>query len=297
MSCQIMRPEPLMALANAVAARLNYGFDYWGFGASQALHQAFSDCRAAMDTYYAVPVYKKLYALNIKAYEGRYKEKESDELPVDVPANMDKYILHEIDGSGKRKVTAPWHYRLAQLLDFWLYQTSEDMTKNDPLRLAVQEFRDGLYRFIVQHTPEYAKLPWSGWSSTPSTAPHPIDSACALSATITAVANHAVKYGCEHTTSGNMILCYDAFKDLITEDDYKRFYGLICDELRSREEVLDLIANIGLGALDLDFALAFCPSYEWAPGDESTFGCSREEWEKTPIKPVAQLTSPRIWAK
>lgn len=294
MSCLIMRPEPLMVLANAVAARLNYGFDYWGFGTTPALHQAFSDCRGALNTYYAAPIYKKLYALNVRAYEGRYREASSEELQVEAPANMDKYTVHEVGRPDKRKITAPWHYRLAQMLDFWLYQTNEDITRDDPLRLAMLELRDGLYRFIVQHTPEYDELPWGGWATT--TAPQPISGVKAVGEAITRVANHAVKYGCEHTSSGNMILTYDAFKDLIAEDDYKHFFGLICDELRSREEVLDLIAHSDIGALNLDFALAFCPNYEWMPGDESTFGCSREEWEKTPHKPVAQPTSPRIWA-
>ena len=32
MSCMVMSPEPLAALANAVEARLNCDYSYWGFG-------------------------------------------------------------------------------------------------------------------------------------------------------------------------------------------------------------------------------------------------------------------------
>jgi hypothetical protein len=54
----------------------------------------------------------------------------------------------------------PWHYQLAKLLDCWLYQTAEDATYKDPLRLAMKEFRDNLYSFIVGNSPDYTAAPW-----------------------------------------------------------------------------------------------------------------------------------------
>lgn len=52
------------------------------------------------------------------------------------------------------------HYQLAKLLDFWLYQTAEDATRSDPLRLAMAEFRDNLYSFIVMNSPQYVETRW-----------------------------------------------------------------------------------------------------------------------------------------
>ncbi len=112
-----------------------------------------------------------------------------------------------------------------------------------------------------------------------------------LSDTITAVANRAVKYGAENTSSGNYIMGYDVFADLITEDDFRRYFDLIAAELEKREELLDLVVDHGAYELDCNFGLAYCPNYEWCEGDESTFGCSYEEWENTPALPVSQPLS------
>lgn len=38
MSCMVMNPEPLAALANAVETRLNCDYSYWGFEAPDSLY-------------------------------------------------------------------------------------------------------------------------------------------------------------------------------------------------------------------------------------------------------------------
>ncbi len=130
-----------------------------------------------------------------------------------------------------------------------------------------------------------------------STSPTEIESLEALSDTITAIANRAVKHGTENTSSGNYIMGYDVFADLITEDDFRRYFDLIAVELEKREEVLDLVVDHGAYELDCNFGLAYCPNYEWCEGDESTFGCSYEEWEQTPARPVSQPLSMRRMAE
>ena len=47
MSCMVMSPEPLAALANAVEARLNCDYNYWGFGAPDSLYRELNDCKTS----------------------------------------------------------------------------------------------------------------------------------------------------------------------------------------------------------------------------------------------------------
>lgn len=160
MSCLIMNPEPLAAIANAVETRLNCSFDFWGFEAPESLYRELADCKMSC-TYFAEPIYRRLYALNVRAYNGRYSshEEPADEEAPDVEISC--YVVHR--GPEYREhgfAVRPWHYQLSQLLDFWLYQTSEDATRSDPLRLAMEEFRDGLYSFIVHNSPEYYNGRW-----------------------------------------------------------------------------------------------------------------------------------------
>ena len=49
---------------------------------------------------------------------------------------------------------------------FWLYQTAEDATYADPLRLAMREFRDSLYAFIVTNSPQYVDVQWGALPHT-----------------------------------------------------------------------------------------------------------------------------------
>lgn len=160
MSCMIMGYEPLAALANAVETRLNVGYSYWGFEAPDSLYRELADCKRSC-TYFSEQIYKRLYALNVRAYNGRYAnhEEPADE---EAPAiDVNRYTVHH--GPEYREhgfAVRPWHYQLAKLLDCWLYQTAEDATYKDPLRLAMVEFRDNLYSFIVTNRPEYVTSSW-----------------------------------------------------------------------------------------------------------------------------------------
>ena len=160
MSCFIMNPEPLAALANAIEARLNCDYAYWGFDAPDALYRELDGCRSAF-YYSAKEIYRRLYAVNVRAYNGRYaahEEPEDEEAP---DIDTSKYIIHH--GPKYREhgfAVQPWHYQLAKLLDCWLYQTLEDATRNDPLRLAVRDFQDILRSFIVGNSQEYTAAQW-----------------------------------------------------------------------------------------------------------------------------------------
>lgn len=165
MSCFVMNAEPLAALANAIETRLNIGYDFWGFDAPDSLYRELMDCKTSC-TYYAEPIYRKLYALNVRAYNGRYP---SHEEPTDEEAptiNVNAYtITRRPEYRAHTFAVQPWHYQLAKLLDCYLYQTAEDATYKDPLRLAIKEFRDGLCEFIMTHNPQYITLPWGAMAA------------------------------------------------------------------------------------------------------------------------------------
>lgn len=160
MSCLIMKPEALAALANAVETRLNCGYDFWGFDAPNSLYDELRDCKS-IHLYHSEGIYRRLYALNVQAYNGRYKDHEEpagEEAPV---IDVNQYTIHHGPAYREHGFAArPWHYHLAKLLDLWLYQTAEGWTCKDPLRLAIGEFRDSLYYFIVRNSPEYITGRW-----------------------------------------------------------------------------------------------------------------------------------------
>jgi len=154
-----MKLESLAALANAVECRLNCNYDFWGFEAPGNLYRELKDCQSA-HLYSAEDIFRKLYILNVRAYNGRYEghQKPIEEIPT---IDVSNYIVHHSPEFREHGFAVrPWHYQLAKLLDFWLYQTAEDATRNDPLRLAMAEFRDRLYYFIVQNSLEYFVLQW-----------------------------------------------------------------------------------------------------------------------------------------
>lgn len=93
MSCMVMKSEPLAALANAVETRLNCGYDFWGFEAPDSLYRELRDCKP-LHLYYSTPIYRKLYALNVRAYNGRYEghEEPGDEEAPDIDVN--EYTVH-----------------------------------------------------------------------------------------------------------------------------------------------------------------------------------------------------------
>ena len=167
MSCIVMKYESLAALANAVEARLNCDYNFWGFDAPDSLYRAFEDCRTVR-LYSAEDIYNRLYMLNAKAYNERYKNHEEAAVEKAPIIDGSRYIIHHRPEYWEHGFAVrPWHYYLAALLDCWLYQTLEGVVRNDPRRLAMRDFRDGLYGFIIRNSPPYTavrlgELPLSG---------------------------------------------------------------------------------------------------------------------------------------
>lgn len=154
MSC-MMNPEQLAAIANATETLLNCGYEYFGFSPTAKIYDAFSDCRTG-GSYDAEGIYRKLYAVNAAAYNNRYNGREmpvGDEAPTIDGAC---YKVHQRPEYAEHHYAVrPWHFRLAKLLDFWLYQTDEDTLSNDHTRAAMLDFQKLLFEFIVRCSDKY----------------------------------------------------------------------------------------------------------------------------------------------
>ena len=160
MSCLIMDAAPLAALANATEALLNCGYDYFGFDPPDSLLAAARDCRN-MTFYSAAALYRRMYVLNVAAYNGRYSTHEQpadDEAP---EIDVSKYVIHRPpEYADHHHAVRPWHYRLAKLLDFWLSQPRAVATRSDDFVVAMREFRNCLFQFMIQRSDEYDHYGW-----------------------------------------------------------------------------------------------------------------------------------------
>ena len=165
MSCFVMNPEPLAALANTIAMVLYGGYNACGFEAPKSLYDALRDCHEGYDRR-AIPgcekkIYERLYAVNVRAYNGRYGDHEEPEDETAPEIDVGKYIIHRPPKYRDHGFAVQnWHYYMAKLLDCWLYQVAEDATMNDPLRLALEEFQGVLCGFIVRRSQPYTNIQW-----------------------------------------------------------------------------------------------------------------------------------------
>ena len=161
MSCFVMNPEPLAAIANAVETRLNCDYNYWGFSAPDSLYRELADCKTSC-TYFAEEIYKKLYAVNVRAYNGRYM---SHEEPVDEEApaiDVDNYTVHR----------RPEYRRVCRLLSTIWAISSPLPTRINSSRARVMAVystpranSEGGTSLRARITARYS-LPWALWTVT-----------------------------------------------------------------------------------------------------------------------------------
>lgn len=75
MSVLVMSEEAHATLAEVIRTVLDEGYNFFGFEAPQSLYDALDDCEFEdiRGCYSSAKIYRKLYTLNIKAYDNRYK--------------------------------------------------------------------------------------------------------------------------------------------------------------------------------------------------------------------------------
>lgn len=163
MSCFVMNPGTISGIADSVATVVNLGFNYNGFDCPQSLRDAVQTFRTKpFNEVSARRVYKAMFALNVRAVCGRYRETADETAPdvIDAPPVYLHYAESvSIYGHCAWRIH-PGVYQLVKALDCYLYQTDEDGTKDDPLRKGLDDLRTTLCRFITVNAPEYIEAPW-----------------------------------------------------------------------------------------------------------------------------------------
>ena len=150
MSCFVMQDRALAAIAESICSVGSAGYNTFGMELPRSLREALDDCHPCGDLLPSL-VYKALYKLNLAAYSGRYRE-DAEEVAPDMP--KDCAIAFPC------RDPQPWHYQLAKLLDCFVYQCEEDVTRTAPLLLGVREFSADLSAWLVHSRQEYISAPW-----------------------------------------------------------------------------------------------------------------------------------------
>lgn len=151
MSCFVMQDRALATIAETVSAVCNMGFNYFGFDVPRSLADAVESCRDRYGYCKEEKLYTALYALNVRAYAGRYNRPEDLTAPAYSPAKL----IEPRECVDHHEKIKPWHYQLAKLLDCYLYQTAEDATTEDPMRKGLADLLRTLQAFIVRNSNEY----------------------------------------------------------------------------------------------------------------------------------------------
>ena len=161
MSCFVMTPDALRAMGEAISTIHNRGVEYCGFDCPHSLRDALAPCRGRYGEVSGKNVYESLFALNVRAVNGRYRE-EADVSAPDVPIFPELMHPGQFVRIGNYWAVSiqPWHYQLLKLLECWLYETDEDSTINHPLRKGVADLVHCIQGFIVHNAAGYIKAPW-----------------------------------------------------------------------------------------------------------------------------------------
>lgn len=161
MSCLMMTNQAHATLANTLEFILNGGFNRFGFEAPESLFKALDDCKDSAGFYNEEKIFRRLYDLNARAYNGRYKG-AAHIAPADFATDFPSVppLVQARQYENFHEKLLPWHYKLAKLVDCLIYQAEEDATRNDPLFLALIDFKRMYCSFLVTNSDEYNAAPW-----------------------------------------------------------------------------------------------------------------------------------------
>lgn len=160
MSCFIVRPSTVAAIADFTACLLNHGFNFFGFETNGELSLALMDCKRG-GWYSEQEIFKELARLNREAFKSRYANNldvlETLEPLPEYKENTTYKARKYQDG---RPVIEKWHYEMLKMLDCFLYQCSEDGTDKTHLYKGLVNLRNTMAMFIVRANADYDAFPW-----------------------------------------------------------------------------------------------------------------------------------------
>lgn len=157
MSCCVLSTTHIAILARGIEKIINApGLNDFK---SENLSKVFEDCRTEgwADE---EKIYKKLYELNLKAYESRYKEIGDNYIPK--PFNypdilpfpeVSKTTFHVYE-------VTPAHYQFLKLLRSYNYQINEYGLEENKVRKELEKVVQKIKNFIIDNSEEYNKAKW-----------------------------------------------------------------------------------------------------------------------------------------
>ena len=166
MSCLIQSPENTAAIADYIASLLNHDFSCNGMTCPESLQRELDRLNCfKRGCYERQAIYKALTDLNVSAYNGRYNENAT---PRPYKTNS-IYRLCEHDHGIKGEngfykyqhfIVAEWHYKILKMIQFFIYQCSEDNTDSTPLYKGMTDLEHELANFIVENSLPYVMQEW-----------------------------------------------------------------------------------------------------------------------------------------
>lgn len=156
MSCFIMEPRALAALARGMESVLNSGYNFAGFEAPATLSEALENCRDNYGFFEEKRIFTALYDLNMTAYAGRYKE-ETEPAP-EWPDNVPRLLTRPAYNGYWNPGADFWKYY--KLLDCLIYQTTEDATHKHALYTALCDFSRVFAAYLVRNSAAYDGAGW-----------------------------------------------------------------------------------------------------------------------------------------
>ena len=169
MSCFICAPKSIKSLAIAIAELNNLTdvYQLTGISLGKELYDLIRnrDCADQYGFAYENKIADMLYAENVKAYAGRYKDHVIDWTPPDFSAVKGENLV-SLDNKwvNGHNTISDWYFRLLKLAKMYHYQISEDATYNGEICKAIESLIDALKTAIVCNDPRYHRGDgWGEW--------------------------------------------------------------------------------------------------------------------------------------
>lgn len=160
MSCFIVDPKTVAAIANYIAAQINGGFNCTHL----AVDIPHEFIESVSDKYnFAKPefIFKKLYRLNWEAFNTRYEGRYPENLD-QCSADMRKFAEYDapLTGMFEHKIEAQ-HWQMLKSMECFLYQCAESAEiENSVEYKTVRNMKNALKDRIVHNMAEYEAAEW-----------------------------------------------------------------------------------------------------------------------------------------
>ena len=165
MSCNVMSEVKIFQLSNFIGFCFNSsfnGYNYLGFKVNTRYKYVFNDCKnTGCGPYSPALIANKLYKLNEVAYNSRYKDNEPA-AGLDVSdLDISDFTIHKPRKfSNGYDIAQAWHFELLKIIQCYIYQVSEDLTRDDDIVNFLKDLEYTLLCFIVTSDDRYKKVSW-----------------------------------------------------------------------------------------------------------------------------------------